>query len=77
MSFRLACRLQVKKKPATFLKMILITFHKTEKTIGPLKYYYYSYDLLCFHVEGFGGAGAEDGGDGNSSPPSVAPAESP
>lgn len=57
--------------------MILITFHKTEKTIGPLKYYYYSYDLLCFHVEGFGGAGAEDGGDGNSSPPSVAPAESP
>ena len=57
--------------------MILITFHKTEKTIGHLKYYYSSYDLLCFHVEGFGGAGAEDGGDGNSSPPSVALAESP
>jgi len=40
---------QVKKKKnsnvSTFLKMILITFHKTEKTIGHLKYYYSSYDL--------------------------------
>lgn len=46
--------------------MILVTFHEIEKiTIGPSNIIIPLTSLLCFHLEVFGGAGAEDGGDGS------------